>query len=207
MGYDMVLSTVGAFARCRGARWGGLGGRLGSGWGGCLGPGSSPVPELHMSDVQVEVARARGAAGAAAGAAAGGFGSGKETAAQLAAQFGSGKETAAQLDSLAAGRSRGGANGSTRGGSKPGSGPTNGPGKRKDWPPGTVMAWCPNCGAAGGKGKRHDKFIAEGGGHCGRYSLSAPPELRLTPARAGGAAANGASVAAGGRMGPRRGCE
>ncbi len=33
MGYDMVLSTVGAFARCRGARWGGLGaGWEGTGW-------------------------------------------------------------------------------------------------------------------------------------------------------------------------------
>jgi hypothetical protein len=61
------------------------------------GPGSrapAPVPELHMSDALVEVARARGAAGAAVT----GFGSGKETAAQLAATFGSGKETAAQLD-------------------------------------------------------------------------------------------------------------
>jgi hypothetical protein len=33
MGYDMVLATVSAFARCRGARWGGPGGRSGPvGW-------------------------------------------------------------------------------------------------------------------------------------------------------------------------------
>ncbi len=34
------------------------------------------------------------------------------------------------------------------------------------------MAWCPNCKAAGGKGKTHDKFAHQGGGVCGRYSLS-----------------------------------
>jgi hypothetical protein len=106
-----------------------------------------------------------------------GTASGEETAAQLAAQFGSGKETAAQLAAQFGGVAgkQTASKGRVDGSSSTGSGPTNGPGKRKDWSEGTVMAWCPNCGAAGGKGKRHDKFKAEGGGDCGRYSLSAPP--------------------------------
>ncbi len=109
------------------------------------------------------------------------FGSGKETAAQLAGaletHFGSGKETAAQLAAQFGGMAgkQTASKGRAKGSSSTGGGPINGPGKRKDWTEGTVMAWCPNCGAAGGKGKRHDKFKAEGGGHCGRYSLSAPP--------------------------------
>jgi hypothetical protein len=144
-----------------------------------------------MSDAQVEVARARGAAGAAAaGSVAARFGSGEETAAQLDArletQFGSGEETAAQLAShfgsgeetaaqLAA-RAKGGRNG--KGVSKPGSGNPGGRGSRKrntKWPPGTVMAWCPNCGAAGGKGHNQPRQKGEPQRYCGCYSLSGPP--------------------------------
>jgi hypothetical protein len=33
------------------------------------------------------------------------------------------------------------------------------------------MAWCPNCGAEGGKGKSHNQFTHLGGGYCGRFSL------------------------------------
>jgi hypothetical protein len=148
------------------------------------GPSPSPVPELHMSDQQVEVARARGAAGAAAT----GFGSGKETAAQLAATFGSGEETAAQLaarfgggEETAAQRA-GPAKGrnAQKGRSKPSGVPGHtGPGCRKrktEWPEGTVMAWC-KCGAMGAKGEGHNKPMQKGEPvrWCGRFSLSAPP--------------------------------
>ncbi len=105
------------------------------------------------------------------------FGSGEETAAQLAArldtQFGSGKETAAQLAAMAkAGR--------VKGSSSPGSGGPGGQGSRKrktKWPPGTVMGWCPNCGAEGKKGNKHNQPMQQGvpGPQCGRFSLSAPP--------------------------------
>ncbi len=103
------------------------------------------------------------------------FGSGEETAAQLATHFGSGEETAAQL----AGRSLGAVKGrhASKGRSKPSGAPGQPKGERKKWPPGTVMGWCPNCGAEGKKGNKHDRPMQQGvrGGSCGRFSLSAPP--------------------------------
>ncbi len=97
------------------------------------------------------------------------FGSGEETAAQLATHFGGGKETAAQL----AGGAKGGRAG--KGGSKPGSGKPGGQwesGERKtEWPEGTVMACCPKCGATGKKGNKHNHPRQQGEPlrSCGRY--------------------------------------
>ncbi len=64
-----------------------------------------------------------------------------ETPAELPAQCGSGSTV------------EGGRAG--KGGSKPGAGGwgPHHPGKHRDWPEGTVMGWCPNCGAGAGRGR------------------------------------------------------
>ncbi len=59
-----------------------------------------------------------------------------------------------------------------KGGSKPGCG-FNVAGERKtEWPEGTVMAWCPKCGATGKKScnnHNHPRQQGEPLRSCGRY--------------------------------------
>jgi hypothetical protein len=69
--------------------------------------------------------------------------------ARLAAQFGSGEETAAQL-AARFGAPKGGRAG--KGSSKQRADQRAGQAEKK--PEGTVMGWCPNCRAEGGEGKK-----------------------------------------------------
>ncbi len=89
--------------------------------------------------------------------------------------YGGGNVTAAQLAGAADGRAAG------KGRSKPSGAPGQPKGERKKGPPGTVMGWCPNCGAEGKVGNNHDKPMQGGvrGDHCGRFSNS--KELFLGP--------------------------